>query len=468
MIIIEDLQTEKLKKWQEFASSNSVLLSEKKSQSQKGITKDRVRQLLENPNKNIDMLRGLSNYILDRNGLYKRSMIYLANLLTYDYIIFPIDSEKNKIKDQFYKAIDHVDSMNLKKNLPTFLYHMLVDGVVYLYKYESSKGVLYTKLPTMCCKIVGVDIDTNIFRYSVDLEKINEADVLSYPDEIQRAYNSFKNSKGNGKDKNYIVSEKGFALPFDKEGVNLLPPMIHLFPDLVDLDVKKDLQADSDITENTKIIHNKVPINKDTGEPIMDLDLVKKFQTMMKRELPDGIAQVTNSFDSEVISLKGSATEKTDDMINKNIKNFYTEIGISSMLFANEKASSEALKKSIGTDAQMLYGFLPMFADFINAELSKFKCKIQFLEINQDNRDEKAKLYRDALANGGSRMMFLSSLGIGLKPMINLLKLEQDIGIDDIMVIKQDAHTMNSDTSESGRPMTDTPTENTEKDRERK
>ncbi|NFF71702.1 hypothetical protein FCV11_11580, partial [Clostridium botulinum] len=190
------------------------------------------------------------------------------------------------------------------------------------------------------------------------------------------------------------ISNKGVAFPTLLNSSHSYPPFCFLFPDVIEIDNVKGLKKDVDRLDNSKIIHNEIAINKDTGKPIMDLDLAEAYNKAIQKNLPEGIKSITNPFKTETINLNNAGNAQKNNIINDSTDEVYKNSGVSDLLFANKKSSSEALKLSVLADTQILFStILPLFVNYINYELKEvnpqFVWKVKMLNTSYFNTDDK-------------------------------------------------------------------------------
>lgn len=432
----------------------------------------KIYKLLQDPIANYKMLQACSLSLMAKQGIYYRLIKYWSSCLTFDHLLYPAMSlsktkDKKVIKDTYEKCALHLDKLNLKFHLPYFTEELFKCGEIFLYKLEDNSGIVFAKIPNSFCRISCND--NNVFRYEIDLEQFDEDSILNYPKEFQqkyKEYNNLKNNKGKKKGKknkqilnNWVqISNKGVAFPTLFNSGHSYPPFCFLFPDIIEIDNVKGLKRNIDKLDNVKIIHNEIAINKDTGKPVMDLDLANAFNKAIQNNLPEGIKSITNPFKTESINLSNAGNTQKNNIINDATDEAYKNAGVSDMIFANKKASSEALKLSILADTQILFAsILPLFANYINYELSQispmFQWKIKMLNISHFNADGKFKIAKDSLAYGGSRMEFFALKGFTPLETLNVLQAEQQIGLDDLLIPAKTSHTLSDDDSNKGRPI---------------
>ena len=96
-----------------------------------------------------------------------------------------------------------------------------------------------------------------------------------------------------------------------------------------------------------------------------------------------------------------------------------------------------------------------MINNWINYELKKkkiggFTWAIKLLDVTEFNKDKKVSAAKDAMAYGGSRLEFLASSGYTPLQSLSVLKMENMLGLDELLVPQATSHTQSS--SDVGRP----------------
>lgn len=443
------------------------------------ITRTEVRNLLKDPYSNYLSLQQASQYLLSTNGNYLRLAKYFSNLLTYDYLLYPAIANEKINKKNFTKAFEdcalYLDKMNIKYNFKWFGERLVENGEIYLYKFEDSKGIIYKEIPTNLCRISQIEND--VCFYEINIAGIRAEDVLEFPPEIQLYYQDYTESKKSKTTTNkttsikengqktdnswYQVSNKGIAFNIINNSTpHGYPLLAFMFDDLMGYDDAKLTNEDITKVENMKLIHQKLPTD-DEGNVLMDASDATMYHQATKNNLPNGVCITTNPLDMEAIVLSKSTTQQFD-MLKTARDSIYSNVGVNENLFNGESTTGELLKRSIITDESFAYRILYLFGNYVNYELSKnvngfYRFKVKMLETTQFNRDEKLKVSRENLAYGGSRMEFMALASYEPLQTINLMKMEQTLDIDSLLVAKQTAHTMNSttDTSTNGRPTSD-------------
>jgi hypothetical protein len=131
----------------------------------------------------------------------------------------------------------------------------------------------------------------------------------------------------------------------------------------------------------------------------------------------------------------------------------FDEAGVTSNIF-NAGTSSEAMKDSIINDSTLVINLLLQnFSCYVNEKLRIIKTKVRMKCVILDNTyynvDSRRKDHLNAMASGGSRLLYLSSCNFTPLEGINLLQSEQIMDIDKFFVPIQTSFTQSGKT---GRP----------------
>ncbi len=430
-----------------YFSKDLIAITAPTAQRRRKYTRKQIRTFLQDPFKNYDKLQDVSQYLKATGGNYFRIIKYLADILTFDYFIYPNSKAKMDKKDgllkQYTNAAQILEKMNIKYNLRWILERIIENGEIYLYEIEDSKGIVYKELPPNFCRISA--IDKGVYLYEINLNKITDTILDSFPIEIQNAYNS----RGSYEDGWYPVSDKGFAFNAIGNYAHGFPILCMMFDDVMGLEDTKDLIEGKTKLDSIKLVHQKIPLDNE-NEPVFDQDIARIYHNATKKGLPEGVSITTNPLEITAIPFDKAANREFDS-IERAERNIWNSSGISDMVFNNNKASGEALKRSIIADEMLMYPFLYMFGNFINTRIETTKFSLSFLETSYFNRDDKLKVHKDMLAYGASRVHFLALQGYEPIQILNMIRFEQEVlDIDKYLIPKQTSHTMTD--GEKGRP----------------
>ena len=457
------------RKWNDYAKNNAEYIQDLLAIKNKGfsgtkITKEQIDNMLKDPQKNYEKLQDLSRMSMTKNGIYYRFIKRLADLLLLHYVIAPKGNisvySKEEIDDSFYKAAEFMQKLKVKENFVPIMNDLLTDGEGYYFKFEDKNGIVFKKIPNKFCEPIALDI-MGVIRFAVDLKKMKDENPLAYPSEIADAMELFKNNPDNPIFLNkqyYCVSNAGVCFKADnKPEGHGIPPFSFIFKTLLDYERKREVELERDILDNVRMIHNKVPLSKKDDMPIFDPETVAKFNEAIKMYLKqnglENVFSIANPMEVNTVNLNPDST-KTNTLIKDAFNSTYSELGTSAMLFNSEKAGAEALRRGAINDcALVLNMFLPRFQGYINSELAmlsgKIKYSCQLLDNTTENINERIGAAQSSMSYGGSRSIYLASLGMDVLFAENLLRMERTRGMDEYLVPQQTSHTMSGKDSET-------------------
>ena len=448
-----------------YTNLNGITFLNKDMQRPRTFTRDNIRRALANPYENISTLQQVSSILKSSNGIYAKMLIYNSTMLTNNHMITPTSSGSATTREKMLKTYEDVSNFvnkyNIKKTACWIYERVLEQGELYTYKLEGKNQHIIQEFPAQLCKVTA--IEDNVKRFAINLSGISNDAIIYMPTEIQNAYNLFKSNKLS-KDElldgsYYQVSNKGTAFTLEKQQSKGVPFYCSLFDDLMELEDMKDLKSNNVVIESTKLIHQKLPIDDETGKVLMDMNVAKTYHNATKANMPKGTAITTNPLELKTLSLSDSSN-KLDNDIYQAMENAFDTAGINSEIFNGKKNSNMAITSGLVVDSLLPKRLQMMVEDWMNFELSNYKkngiiWKFKFIDSTHFDREERSSKARENMAFGGSRFEFLACQGYDPLEGINLLKAEQLLGLDDIMIPQATSHTLSSK-NDNGRPETTT------------
>ncbi|NLD91606.1 MAG: hypothetical protein GX639_02945 [Fibrobacter sp.] len=432
-------------------------------------TVDKIQGFLRNPYKSYKNLQQAGEYISNINSVYNNYLDYFAGIMSFDYVLYPFGITENKstMWNRLYESAKIVSKIQPKNIFPWMLKIALHQGEAYFYDLSDNENTIIVEIPKEVCVLSHID-DDNLWRYFVDVALINSATIEEYPEEIQNAYQDYiDNKKPKGKRTEgelkgipysyYQVSKRGFSIFAHMEKKpHDYPYFSHMFCDLTFLSNDKAYFNEFIKDDAIKTIHQRVPIDKDSGVPLMPKEVIEAYHNSSKEHVGKNISIMTNPFEVEGIALDKNQ-QSALNVVEHDINIIQSDSGISKTIFNAETVNG--LTFSTETDAARMYPLLYFFNNFINYKIKQKKCQVEFLHTNIFNRDDRHEEYRTDLLSGGSRSLFISTSGIDLYGYLNLLDAEKLLDFDEKLVPKLNASQANNDDL-NGRPPKD------EKDKE--
>ena len=439
-------------------------------------TNEQIEGWVKSPYISYQYLQEVSQYFWSISPFYQNILYYLSTGCSFDYTLNPLELTDNA--SAMWKRLENaarvVWKAQIKETFPTMLLRTLINGETYWYDLSDDENTIIKEIPSKICRYAMID-DDNLWRYYVDFDMVDNATVkvAELPMEIRQGYYAYlesKKSKDNKKkgkrvvegiqlpDNLMLVSKRGFAMsahPFFNNPHDY-PYLSSLFTDLNTYENDKDYFNEFVKNDNIKLVHNKIPIDKESGLPLMDYDDILNYHQSTKEHLPKNVAPLTNPFETTAINLD-KAQQANINIVEQSKINAQFGSGISETLFnAN---TNTGLRFSILFDMTKMFTFFSFFENFINYKIKKYKFAISFLPITHYNRLEWYETYRSSMAQGGSRWNFISLESTDLYSWIMSAKLADIISIDDLMPTKESAYQQSS--GDSGRPASKEPEEAT-------
>lgn len=449
----------------QFAKSGTNVATSSNSSTK--TSRDNILGYLQNPMGRRTDIQKVSKEFYLKNGLYQRIINYMSYTQTYDHYIYPSMSldklnAKDKAQQFMYESALYLDKMNIHYLAPFIVEQLLLYGELYLYKIQDTKSIAYQVIPPEYCRIHKYE--NNVGRFEINTSKLDEAKIikLGLPEEFITIVNgnndNLKDVMGREKDsqqKNWVeVSERGVAFCVGSmQDANGLPYFMTMFEELTYLYEIKNKQEEILDLDNLRLLHHLIPTDEE-GDFLFDENIVLTYHNAIKRNLPKGVSVATTPMKLQAVNLNSGQNSIIDTLVEKAINRAYDSSGTTRAIFNSDKPTTSILEKSVMVDSMVSTRILRMIENYINYELTKnvnsvYVWKFAFLETTVFNENDKQKAFRDNLAVGGSRLMFLASTGMTPLEAIATLTFERNCNIDDLLIPLQTSYTMSSDSSNS-------------------
>lgn len=372
-----------------------------------------IKRFLQNPISNYKNLQKVSEYLESTNAFYTNVVYYYSTILTYDYIIRPVHDytvSAETLKKRYLSAARIAKQTQVQSNFSHMLYRTLLNGETYWYDLSDDDNTIFKEMPSEFCIKALIDND-NLWRYFVDLSKIDKNDIQELPSEVSIAYKNYKeldNKNGTKKirdldfeipKKLYLVSKRGFCISSNLTfGHHSYPFFANMFIDLNSYDTDKEYFSNFVKSDNIKLVHFKVPIDKTTGKPIIAHDKIQKYHEVASSNTSDSVAVITNPFEVEGISTDKSSQKAIN--ISENSRNNATfSSGVSDTMWNAD--TTNGLKYSLQADASKIRHIIVFFDNIMNYKLKEMKMSFSIdREITWYNKDEIYKTRKEALGMG--------------------------------------------------------------------
>ena len=411
----------------------------------------------------------LSRTFFERDGLYKRIIIYYATLLKYEGILIPHPNFGKTlstpfINKKYYAALEYIDKLYLPDLLTRISLRALVDGCYYgVIQTLDRKELGIIDLPAAFCRsrykdLFGNDIiEFNVdYFYSILDQDEREAILKSYPKVIANYYRKYRNGKVDTPWVK-IPTDIGICFPFFDDG---RPLFLSVIPATAQYDDAVDTDRERDLEEIRKIIVQKIPHLTDgtlVFEPDEAAVMHQGAVDMMSKN--KNLSILTTYADVDSIISK-TTSDNVNNSVEKMQQHVYTEAGVSGELFA--PTGSQALSTSITNDMALMMVLGNKYSKFITYILntlfsnSNVVFGYKLLPVTWYNQSDYITDAFKLAQSGYSFLVPSIALGINQRDLIDLKSLENEVlDLDQVLIPLSSAYTQSAKAEEekmAGRP----------------
>lgn len=399
-------------------------------------TKEEILQIIETNNSS--SLREASRNFFYSSGFYRRFMVYYATLLKYDTLLIPHfksgTSKKSSFDKKYESSVKFIDMFNPKETFTHITLKVFVEGAYYGFIRDfGENGVVLQDLPFDRCRsrfkngngIGIVEFDVRYFDSITDKTMRDEA-LKSFPSEIRKAYNSYKN-----KATTYWYSmEDGVGVYF-----NLFeekPFMLNVIPAILDFEEYREIEKERDTQDLEKILVQKLPLDKNSElvfQPDEAEEIHKGVVGMLRKNKS---VSVLTTFGADVnLEDLQSSRQSVLNNLEKIEKTIYSEAGTSKQIFAAD--SNLSLEKSLQNDLALMMVLANQYATFLEYAVNKYRgdskiyFKVRILPVSYYNDKE---MFDNALKGaqyGYSFLMPSILMGTSQSDLLDIKILENDM-----------------------------------------
>ena len=436
--------------------------------------------------RNLPLIREISNYFYNTNGIYSKVCDYFAYLYRYDWYITPEikdESEKSfeKALVDFNNILGYLDNSHVKKVCGDIASEVVKNGAYYGYISPSRDGLVLQQLPINYCRTRFNIGDMPVIEFDMRFFDENFRDVnyrmkilRMFPKEFQKGYVLYKQGKLEpdteyyplGRRDNHLVNtntqlnwrpgywytlEPGSAVKFCFNNGDQ-PLFINAIPAILDLDAAQDLDRRKQMQQLLKIVIQKLPLDKN-GDLIFDVDEARDIHNNAVEMLQHaiGVDVLTTFADVQVEDMADSNTTTTSDDLERVERTVYNSLGVSKNLFNTD--SNLSLEKSILQDESTMRVLLLQFNSFfdkitqqLGSNKKKYNYRFYMLETTQYNYQNLAKMYKDQVQMGYSKMLPQIAMGHSQSSIIHTAFFENKVlKLSEIMIPPLMSSTLNAD-----------------------
>ena len=415
----------------------------------------------------IPKLREISDYFYKTSGIYSRVCNYFAYLYRYDWYVVPeIHDEsvkEEKVLKEYYAMLTYLDNSHIKKVCGDIALEVIKHGAYYGYLVPNISGIMLQQLPINYCRsrfFVGTTpaVEFNMKFFDENFKDVNyRMRVLKmFPPEFAKGYLMYKQGKLPSDDPmdrqgGWYLLDPESAIKFNLYG-NDTPLFLNAIPAILDLDAAQELDRKKQMQQLLKIVIQKLPLDKN-GDLIFDVDEARDIHNnaveMLKRAI--GVDVLTTFADIDVEDMSDKNTTTTQDDLAKMERTVFNNFGISQNLFNTD--GNLSLEKSILSDEASIRNLLFQFHMFFDrltqvrgSNKRKYNFRLYMLETTQYNYKDLAKMYKEQVQIGYSKMLPQIAMGHSQSSIIHSAYFENNVlHLSELMLPPMQSSTMNAD-----------------------
>lgn len=386
----------------------------------------------------LEAQQALSRNYFFKDGFYREILIYYATLLKYAGLLIPHPSFGKNLSDEhmkkkYFQATEYLDRIDIPSLFTDISLEMLITGSYYgIIVQADKKAFAVMDLPTSYCisrfkDTSGNDViefDLSYFNSIYD-ESIRKRVLKTYPKEVQHAYRSYNNGKG----------ERWFQLSTEVticfQSLDGRPPFLNIIPATLNYDTAVENEKAREAEEIKKIIVQHIDHLSD-GTLLFEPDEVAVMHQgavgMMKGN--PNVSVLTSYGNVSAITSKTSL-DTVSTNLEKMMNTIFAEGGVSGELFAS--TTNLTLGYSIATHISFMMMFARKYAKFLTNIInsiyqnSNISFSYHFLPVSQHNTKEYIDETFKLASSGYSYLIPAVALGFSQREVIDLKDLENKV-----------------------------------------
>lgn len=411
-------------------------------------------------------IREISDYFYITSGIYTRIVNHFATLFRYDWYIdvkiFDKTAKNKKVLTEFDSILEFLDNSHIKKVCTDMAIKVIKNGAFYGYLMPSKERVLIQELPIGYCRsrfTIGdmpvVEMNMRFFddkfKDIADKQKV----LKLFPEDVQKGYAMYcqgKLAKDFRDDRNgwYILNPAAaFKISMLE---NDMPLFVNSIPNIIDLDLAQDIDRRRQMQQLSKLIVQKLPRDKN-GDLIFDstesLDIHKNAVEMLQGV--DGADVLTTFADVSVEDMSDTNASTATDNLERVERALYNSLGSSQNLFnsSGNLATTVSIQDDEAYAKRLLYQFETLYNRItmdMGTNKKKYIFHFHFLQTTENNHESMAKLFKEQVTIGYSKILSQVAMGIPQSSIIQTAYFENKIlELYKIMIPPIQSSTMNID-----------------------
>jgi len=383
--------------------------------------------------------RELSRNFFQKDGFYRKLVMYYATLYLYNGILIPnpspnADLSQKAVQKRYRNACRFIDKIDLKGILTKCAVEAIVSGCYYgaIQTLDKDRLAILDLPPNYCRSRYknkqGIDLiefDVKFFDTITDLT-LRETMLKVYPEKISRWYLDYKQGK-TPSHWVFVPDELCVCFPLYDER----PLLLSSIKASMDYGETVELEKARDWDEIRKIVTLQIPHLADGSllfEPDEALVMHKGVVNMLKDN--PNVSVLTTYATPDAITSR-TTSEASRSNLEKMMKNIYSEAGVSGQIFSAD--SNLAIETSISNDMACISPLIEKFNLFVSEMInrvygnSSMSFHYTILPVTWYNQTKYAETAFNFATSGYSYLMPAVAMGISQSDLTNLKDLENTI-----------------------------------------
>lgn len=373
------------------------------------INRDMIRGYLTgNIYSNAKNLINASRYLFYRSPIYNK-MIYTiagmycldARMLTPDYS-FEKGMDVTQSLKQYDNTLDFLDILNLQNNMNPVLVNTWIDDVCFNLFFKDNEGSTFWHIDPNEAMIDSIYMYRGgwCYGFAIDMSKWRSTQRQQLIEWLGEPLTSmWKEYETTGIKYIHVPAEYSMVLKFHTDLMDaIIPPMLHNFIPLANLNDLSDTQASADQLSFYRMIYLPLPTmsgakNPDEFEITPDL-AIDYFEIATQNAIPSGVSSaVIPGKELKTIDFSDNVSEDVNRVENSQQQILGSAGGIGALLNGNKLVNNSALIKAAlkSESAYVLNSILPQIETWTNLQLylnvSK-PCRVNLLPVTIHTKED--------------------------------------------------------------------------------
>lgn len=417
----------------------------KKYKSIETISKEDLRQYLENPTNYEVQLRNISWYLITRSQIYYRLIKYYSNMFRLDArsVIPPFslteENDKDSILKSYQSTLEILEKMNLQYEFLKVYCNCLIQdvfyGVVYFDENSDQKtSMFFLPLPADYCRIQGIFPNGN-FAFAMDMSyfKRNKELLEIWGEPFTSMQKEYEKTGVK-----YVLcpQEYSVCLKFRAEDTEMiLPPFAGLFSALLGLQELEDIQAIASEQEIYKLLVATIPLINGADNPdefAVNPQLAVDYFNKLVDALPNYTDAVITPIPIDYVSFNNDTVASDVTKVQNATKTVLNTAGGSQVLNSATINNSSSAEAALKLDTEFaISSLLPQTEMWVNYFISLYvnnASRVKFFEVSTYTAKQFRQELLENASNGLPNKLAIASMsGFSELDTLSLNFLEEEI-----------------------------------------